>query len=339
MDLSLIFLGTGGSVPTARRATACLLIRAGGARIMVDCGEGSQRQMVRSTGLVPVDEIYLTHYHADHYLGLPGLLKTYDLQGRKRPLRVLGPPGLEELFTSMRRIFGRLSYAVELTELDPAEAREHEGFQVRSFPVEHGTKAYGYALVEPERPGRLDPDRARELGVTDVHDFGRLQRGEVVEVDGGEINPDQVLGESRRGRKLVVTGDTLPCAMTRVAAHEAELLVHDGSFAEEEAARAAETGHSTARQAAELARDAEVGMLALVHVSSRYNVTAVLDEARALHPSTFAPRDFDLIEVPYPERGEPRLVANGARDRRGATADGESIETAAEPEAAEDTAQ
>jgi ribonuclease Z len=314
MDLSIAFMGTGGSVPTARRATACLLIRAGGARVMVDCGEGSQRQMVRSTGLVSLDEIYITHYHADHYLGLPGLLKTYDLQGRERPLRVLGPPGLAELFGALRRIFGRLSYEVELVELDPSQSVEHEDFEIRAFPVEHRMAAFGYALVEPERPGRFDPERARELGVSDVHDFGRLQRGESVEVKGGSVSPDQVLGEARRGRKLVITGDSAPCEMTRVAAHEAELLVHDGSFAEEEAARAAETGHSTARQAADLARDAQVAMLALVHVSSRYNVSEVLDEARAVHPNVHAPRDFDLVEIPYPERGEPKLIEKGARE-------------------------
>ena len=313
MDLSIAFMGTGGSVPTARRATACLLIRAGGARVMVDCGEGSQRQMVRSTGLVALDEIYITHYHADHYLGLPGLLKTYDLQGRERPLRVLGPSGLGELFGALRRIFGRLSYEVELVELDPSESVEHEDFEIRAFPVEHRMRAFGYALVEPERPGRFDPERARELGVSDVHDFGRLQRGEKVEVNGGSVSPDQVLGEPRRGRKLVITGDTAPCEMTRVAAHEAQLLVHDGSFAEGEAARAAETGHSTARQAAELAHDAQVAMLALVHVSSRYNVSEVLDEARAVHPNVHAPRDFDLVEIPYPERGEPNLIEKGAR--------------------------
>lgn len=314
MDLSLVFLGTGGSVPTARRATACLLIRAGGERIMVDCGEGSQRQMIRSIGLVPVDEIYITHYHADHYLGLPGLLKTYDLQGRQRPLRLLGPPGLGELFAALRRIFGRLSYEIELVELDPQGVIQHQAFEIRAFPVKHRMRAYGYALVEPERPGRFDPERARELGVTDPRDYGRLQRGETVETNGAVVGPEQVLGAPRRGRKLVITGDTAPCEATRVVAHQAELLVHDGSFAEAERARAAETGHATARQAAELAREAEVSMLALVHVSSRYNVSEVLAEATELHPSVHAPRDFDLVEVPYPERGEPRLIERGARE-------------------------
>src|SRR5262245_50503841 len=161
--------------------------------------------MVRSVGLTPVDEIYITHYHADHYLGLPGLLKTYDLQGRERALRVLGPPGLGDLFKALRRIFGKLSYEVELAELEPSEAVAHSDFEMRAFPVDHRMKAYGYALVEPERPGRFDADAARELGVTDVRDFGRLQHGQKVRGSDGDVTPEQVLGEPRRGRKIVVT--------------------------------------------------------------------------------------------------------------------------------------
>jgi ribonuclease Z len=316
--MDVVFLGTGGSVPTARRATACLLARVGGERLMFDCGEGSQRQMQRSTGLVQVDEIYLTHFHADHYLGVPGLLKTYDLNGRERDLKVIGPPGLFELFGALRRIFGKLAYEVELVELEPGEAVRHDGYEVRSFPVEHGTTAFGYALVEDERPGHLDPEAAARLGVTHGPDLGRLQRGEQVEGSGGVVRPEDVMGEGRRGRKLVITGDTAPCEMTRLAAHEAQLLVHDGSFAVEETARAAETRHSTARQAAELAAEAEVKLLALVHVSSRYDVQAVLDEARELFPGAIAPRDFDIVEVPFPERGDPHLIESGARRREAA---------------------
>jgi ribonuclease Z len=321
MDLSTVFLGTGGSVPTARRATACVLIRAGGERILVDAGEGAQRQMILSTGLVAVDEIYITHYHADHYLGLPGLLKTYDLQERQAPLRVVGPPGLRELFEALRRIFGKLRYEVELVELPGGEGIPHDGFEMRSFAVEHRMPANGYAFIEAERPGRFDAEAARELGVTDERDFGRLQRGETVAGGSGEVRPEQVMGKPRQGRKIVVTGDTAPCEMTGIAAHAAELLVHDGTFATEEAERAAETSHSTARAAAELARDAKVRMLALVHVSSRYNVGAVLDEAREVLPNSYAPRDFDLVEIPFPERGDPRLIEGGARQRPEAEAE------------------
>jgi ribonuclease Z len=315
MDLSVVFLGTGGSVPSARRATACVLIRAGGSRILVDAGEGAQRQMINSTGLVQVDDIYITHFHADHYLGLPGLLKTYDLMERQAPLRIVGPAGLRELFEALRRIFGRLRYDVELVELGPGEGIEHDGFEMSAFEVEHRMKAVGYAYVEPQRPGRFDVEAARGLGITDDRDFGKLQRGETVAVDGSEVRPEQVLGDPRPGRKVVITGDTAPCEMTRVAAHAAQLLIHDGTFALEESARAADTGHSTARDAAQLAADAEVHMLAIVHVSSRYNVSAVLNEARDVFPNTMAPRDFDLVEIPFPERGEPELIQEGAKQR------------------------
>ena len=315
MDLNVVFLGTGGSVPSARRATACVLIRSGGARILVDAGEGAQRQMINSTGLIQVDDIYITHFHADHYLGLPGLLKTYDLMERRKPLRIVGPAGLVELFEALRRIFGRLRYEVELVELEPGGGIGHDGFEMRAFGVEHRMRALGYAYVEPQRPGRFDVATAKGLGITDPHDFGRLQRGETVSLDGAEIRPGQVLGEPREGRKIVITGDTGPCEMTRVAAHAAQLLIHDGTFALEEAKRAAETGHAVARDAARLAAEAEVEMLAIVHVSSRYNVSAVLAEAREAFPNTVAPRDFDLIEIPFPERGEPQLVQEGARQR------------------------
>lgn len=312
MDLDVVFLGTGGSAPTARRSTAAVLIRAGGDRILVDCGEGTQRQMQRSTGLVQVDDIYLTHFHADHYLGLPGLLKTYELNEREAPLRILGPPGLEQLFVSLERIMGRVRYPLELVELTGSKPVRYDSYEIRPFPVEHRVTAFGYALVEDERLGRFDPEEAEKLGVSPGPDFARLQAGETV----NGVTPDQVMGETRPGRKIVITGDTTPCEMTAVAAHEAELLVHEASFIDEEEARAKETAHSTARQAARIASEADVAMLALVHISSRYHVPAVLEEARDEFDGALAPRDFDVVEVPFPERGGPRLVENGAREPR-----------------------
>jgi ribonuclease Z len=336
MDLSLAFLGTGGSVPSARRATACLLLRRGGERLLFDCGEGAQRQMIRSTGLVQLDSIYITHYHADHYLGLPGLIKTYDLQSRERPLRVLGPPGLKGLFKALSRIVGRTGFEVDLIEIGEGEAVPAEGYEVRSFPIDHRVRGYGYALVEEGRPGHIDVKRAAELGIGEGPDLGRLQRGETVQGSGGPVEPAEVMGEARAGRRVVITGDTAPCDTTREAAARAQLLVHDGSFAVAEAGRAVETGHSTARAAAELASDAGVAMLAIVHVSSRYNVGAILDEARAVHPGAVAPRDFDLVEIPFPERGEPRLIPNGAkREHEGPESGSELVGTA--PESGEPT--
>jgi ribonuclease Z len=315
MDLSVAFLGTGGAVPSARRNTASVLVARGGERLLFDCGEGTQRQMQRSLGLVQVDAIYFTHFHADHFLGLQGLLKTYDLTERERPLTIYGPRGLRDLIQSLGRVIGRVDYELDLVELEPGDAIPVDGAEVRSFPVEHSARAFGYALVEADRPGRFDPETAKRLGVKEGPDFAALQRGEWVQGSAGPVEPGEVMGESRPGRTVVLTGDTAPCRATVDAARGAELLVHDASFSEEEAQRAADTGHSTVGQAAAVAREAEVKLLALVHISSRYHVGKVLEVAKDVFEPTIAPRDFDLIELPFPERGEPQLAPNGARER------------------------
>lgn len=315
MDLSVAFLGTGGAVPSARRNTASVLVARGGERLLFDCGEGTQRQMQRSLGLVQVDSIFFTHFHADHFLGLPGLLKTYDLTEREKPLTIYGPRGLRDLFQSMARVIGRVGYKLELVELEAGDAVPLEDAEVRSFTVEHSVRAFGYALAEEERPGRFDPEAAKRLGVEEGPDFAALQRGEWVQGTAGPVEPGEVMGESRPSRTLVVTGDTAPCRATVDTARGADLLIHDASFAEEEAQRAADTGHSTVGQAAAVAREAQVKLLALVHISSRYHVGKVLEEAEEVFAPTVAPRDFDLIELPFPERGKPKLVQNGARER------------------------
>ncbi len=318
MDLSVIFLGTGGSVPSARRSTASVLVARGGERLMFDCGEGTQRQLQRSLGLTQVDEIYLTHFHADHILGLPGLLKTYDLTDRQEPLTVYGPPGLRDLFATLGRLVGRLGFELSLVELAAGEAVPRDGYAVRAFKVEHGARAHGYALVEEDRPGRFDPEAAQKLGVPEGPAFAALQRGEEVEGSSGPVRPESVMGGSRPGRSVVISGDTAPCKATAEAALNAELLIHDASFVAEDAQRAAETGHSTVDQAAAVAREAAVKLLALVHISSRYHVGAVLKEAQGVFEPVIAPRDFDVVEIPFPERGEPRLIPSGARSRDGA---------------------
>jgi ribonuclease Z len=305
MDLDLVFLGTAGSAPTARRGLPGTLIRRGGERLLVDCGEGTQRQLIRSVGLVDLDEIYITHFHADHVLGLPGLLKTYALQGRERPLTVFGPSGLEQLFRILSPLIGKLDFDVRIDELESGEELERGEYVVAAFSVAHRVPALGYALIEDDRPGRFDELRAKQLGVSPGPDFGRLQRGETVRGATGDVTPEQVLGEARRGRKVVLSGDTAPCDMTRAMADKADLLVHESTFMHEDLERAHETGHSTARQAAMLAADAEVELLALTHVSTRYPAGPLRDEARAAFDRTIVPRDFDRVEIPFPERGGP----------------------------------
>jgi ribonuclease Z len=304
MDLSVFFVGTAGSIPTARRGLPSVLVRRGGDRILFDCGEGTQRQLLSSVGLAELTEIFVTHFHADHWLGLPGLLKTFDLRARERPLQIHGPRGLRELLGLALRAAGRVRFGLDLVELEPGAVLERDGYEIAAVPVAHRGPAFGYVLYEPARPGEFDPEGAVRLGLVPGPEFGRVQRGETVR----GVSPADVLGPARPGRKLVLSGDTMPCDTLRLAAHRADVLVHEATFATEERDRAAETGHSTAAQAAELARDAEVEMLALTHFSTRYPVSLLRDEARAVFARTVLPRDFDTIEIPFPERGGPSLT-------------------------------
>jgi ribonuclease Z len=232
-------------------------------------------------------------------------------------LTVYGPPGLRDLFGGLRRIFGRIAYPLELVEVRPGDALERDGYRILVFPVHHGVAAVGYALVEDARPGRFDVETADALGVPNGPERGDLQRGESITLsDGRVLTPDAVLGPARPGRTIVIPGDTAPTEAVQALAHGADVLVHEATFTEDERDRAAETLHSTAAQAARLARDAEVRLLALTHLSPRYFGPELLEEARAIFPETVAPRDFDVIEVPYPERGAPQLRKRGARPER-----------------------
>jgi ribonuclease Z len=315
MDLSVLFLGTAASAPTARRGLAAHLIRRGGDRILIDCGEGTQRQLLRSgAGLVDVDEILLTHCHADHFLGLPGLLKTFGLRAREAPLRLYGPTGLRALMTTMDPVIGRLPYPLDLVELPPGHELARDGYRIAAFATDHGIRSLGYALIEDERPGRFDLDAARRLGVPEGPLFGQLQHGQAVTLESGEtVAPADVVGPSRAGRRVVFSGDTRPCRALFDAAAGADVLVHEATFLEDERERAAETGHTTALQAARLARDAGVHLLALTHLSTRYLGREIAAEATAEFSDTVVPRDFDTVELPLPERDRPHLVRAGER--------------------------
>jgi ribonuclease Z len=318
VELDVVFLGTAGSMPTARRNPSATLLRRGGERLLFDCGEGTQRQLLRSdVGLVDLEEIFFTHYHADHFLGLPGMLKTFALRGRELPLTLYGPRGLDALLATLQRVIGRLGFEVGVVEVEPDAALGRDGYELRTFPVRHGRDAIGWALVEHARPGRFDVEAADELGVPAGRERGALQAGETVTLaDGRVVEPAQVLGETRPGRTVVLTGDTAPSDHVVAAAFGADLLVHEATFCEDEAERALETEHSTAREAARVALDAGVRLLALTHVSSRYGGGDVEREAREVFPDTVVPRDFDLIDVPFAERGAPELVKRGARQPR-----------------------
>jgi ribonuclease Z len=300
---------------------AATLISRGGERWLVDCGEGTQRQLLRSgLGLVDLDLLLLTHLHGDHYLGLPGLLKTYGLRGRERPLRIVGPRGLARLLDVLRPVIGRTPFPLELDELDERYAGvawPGEGFRIEHVPARHTVPSLGFALVEDPRPGAFDVAAARDLGVEPGPAFGILQRGgEVVTAAGRTVRPYEVLGPPRPGRTVVVSGDTEPCEPVLEASRGASVLVHEATFLDEDRERARETRHSTAREAAALARDADVGLLVLTHLSSRHAPREVRAEAEGEFPRVLVPRDFDQVEVPFPERGEPIVHparAGGAR--------------------------
>ena len=306
MDLDIVFLGTAGSMPTAQRAPAALLVRRGGDRLLFDCAEGTQRQLLRSSvGLVDLPEIFLTHFHADHVLGLPGMLKTFSLRGRELPMDVYGPRGLGDLMSSLKRVVGKLSYELRLIELEPGDVLERDGFRLAAFAVAHGVTALGWSLIEATRPGRFDVAVADALGVPNGPERGRLQHGEAVTLaDGTTIAPEQVVGPPRPGRKLAITGDTAPSETIVEAAWGAEVLITEATFSEEEAERARETMHQTAAQAADVAKRADVRLLALTHLSNRYFGPEIAREARELFPETVVPRDFDVVEVPFEERGD-----------------------------------
>ena len=313
-----MFLGTAGSMPTAQRSPAALMIRRGGDRLLFDCAEGTQRQLLRSSvGLADLREIFLTHFHADHVLGLPGMLKTFALRGRQQPLDVFGPRGLVDLIGSLRRVVGRLTYEVRLVELDPGDVLERDGYRLATFAVAHGVSAIGWSLIEATRPGRFDAEAADALGIPIGPERGALQRGERVTLANGRtVGPEQVLGPPRPGRKVALTGDTAPSDKIVEATWGSDVFITEATFGDEERERAEETKHQTATQAADTARRANVRLLALTHLSSRYFGPEIAREARALFPDTVVPRDFDVVVAPYAERGRPHLVKGGAARSR-----------------------
>jgi ribonuclease Z len=271
--LRVVFLGTSSARPTTSRNTSALAVQREGDLYLFDCGEGTQRQMMRYTVGFTVREIYLTHLHADHYLGTFGLLRTMGLQGREEPLVIYTPPGGESVLKEAVALeMEELPYPLEITPLEPGAAIRHGDYTISAYRANHPGGASGYVLREDERPGRFFPDRAIALGVPEGPLFGRLQRGETVRSEGGkEVKPHEVMGPPRPGRSLVYTGDTRPCEATVEAASGCDLLIHEATFSEEETERAQRTGHTTAAQAGELARRAGVRRLVLTHLSARYS--------------------------------------------------------------------
>ena len=307
MTLRVTFLGTSGAVPTTERNPSAVFCNREGEEFLFDCGEGTQRQMMRYGTGFSVSTIFLTHVHGDHVYGLPGLLQTWGFQDREESLTIYTPRGTRaDVISLITACGGDLQYPVHVAEVEPGESpHSGEGYEVRAFETDHRTRSVGYGLVEDDRKGRFFREKAEELGVPVGPKFGRLHEGEAVELeDGTVVEPEQVVGPPRPGRRFVYTGDTSPAESVVEAADGADLLVHDASFADADAGRARETGHSTAREAGEIAARAGAEKLALTHVSPRYTGDAsILErEARAAFDGTVVlARDGLRVDVPYPD--------------------------------------
>jgi len=300
--IRVTFLGTAASRPTVGRNVSGVLVNRKGELLLFDCGEGTQRQMMRYQTGFTIRDIFFTHMHADHFLGVIGLLRTMGLQGREEPITLWGPEGSKAILHAAVNLgVERVPFEIEMHELEPGEKIERDEYDIVPYRTEHGGRSLGFSLVEHERLGRFNPERARELGVAEGPLFGKLHRGEPVEVDGRIVRPEDVVGPARPGRKVVYTGDTRPHRRTIEAARGADLLIHDATFGADEEDRARQTNHSTAREAAEVARRAKVKRLVLTHISSRYadDPRPLEREAREVFSNASVAFDGMEIEVPY----------------------------------------
>jgi len=301
--LSVTFLGTSAARPTVERSVTSLAVSRDGETLMFDCGEGTQRQMMRFGVSFSLTEIFFTHFHADHYLGIIGLVRTLALQGRTEPMCFHGPKGAKRILSAAMNLgVEKATFPIDIEELTAGDVIGRKGYDLEVLKVDHSGAAVGYALREHARLGRFSPERARELGVPEGPLWGRLHRGESIEVQGGRmVKPEDLVGPSRPGRLVVFSGDTRPCETVVTAARGADLLVHDATFGDEEKDRAVETQHATAAEAAQVALAAQVKRLVLTHFSARYSATAKLlaEEAKAVFQEVTVAKDGLVIEVPY----------------------------------------
>lgn len=305
--LSVTFLGTSAARPTVERSVSSIVVARKGETLMFDCGEGTQRQMMRYGVSFSLSEIFFTHFHADHYLGIIGLVRTLALQGRTDAMHLYGPRGANAVLGGCMQLgFERPGFGVDIHEIKTGDRLQREEYDIEVVAVQHGRDAVGYAIREHERLGRFDPEKARELGVVEGPLWGKLHKGETVTLDDGRlVAPDDLVGPKRPGRLVVLSGDTRPCESVVAAAEGADLLVHDATFGDEEKDRARDTDHSTATEAAQVALAARARRLVLTHLSARYSISEKLlaEEAQAVFEDTVVARDGMVVEVPYVGEG------------------------------------
>ncbi len=308
--LTVTFLGTSAARPTVERNVSGLAVHREGETLLFECGEGTQRQMMRYGVSFALSEIFFTHFHADHFLGVIGLIRTLGLQGRPEPLFLFGPKGAKKvLSTALQLGVERVPFPVEITEVKAGDTVtgpiKRDGYDICAFPTEHGGgPSLGYILKEHVRRGRFDVEKARALGIPEGPVWGQLSKGEEVRLaDGQTVRASDVVGPARPGRLIAFTGDTRPCAATVDAAQGADLLIHEATFGEEERDRARDTGHSTAKEAAHVALAAKAKRLVLSHVSARYSISAdeLVREAREVFPDSGVAKDGMEIDVPFAE--------------------------------------
>lgn len=297
--MELVFLGTSSAIPTSHRNHSAVALKAFGEIFLFDCGEGTQLQMSKAKiSPMKINNIFITHFHGDHILGLPGIIQSMAFRGRKNPLHIFGPKGLVEIINIIRNFgYFSLTFEIYMHEIDDGIILEEGNYRISCSKMNHTVLNFAYGIYEKRRP-KFIREKAIALGVSPGPDFGKLQQGISVKVGDIVIQPEQVLGEERKGRKIVYSGDTTPSEGMVEFAKDADLLIHESTFEGICGDKAYEMGHSTSVQAAEIAKKANVKRLILTHVSTRYKKSDILEtEAKEIFKNSTVAEDFMQIEV------------------------------------------
>ena len=300
-QLSIIFLGTGGSWPSVKRNVSSVAIKRAREIILFDCGEGTQRQFQKSKlSYMQISKIFISHFHGDHFLGLPGLIQTMQLNDRSIPLHIYGPKGIKKLVDQLLSLgYFKPNYEIIVNQIDEDDTLDFDEYIIKILRVKHGIPALAYCLEEKLRPGKFNKPKALKLGIPEGPLFSKLQQGKKIALkDGRVIKPEMVLGAPRKGRKIVISGDTVPINEMIAFSKSADVLIHDATFDSSFKEISHEYGHTTASQAAEIAKKANVERLFLTHISPRYlNKDTLEKEAKKTHKNSYVPNDFDEIEI------------------------------------------